>query len=224
MLKLDHLVVVAPSLEAGAAHILETTGVTMGDGGAHREMGTHNKLARLGADVFLETIALDPAGAPPLRKRWFDMSDAEASAENWAQGRRLAGIVMRLDDLNRIPDFLREEFGAPVSVSRGLLRWDITLRADGRWPMDGALPVLIDWGPRGAPTASMADSGAHLKKLILETREADRVTQLYRALGVNASRSARECKGEDTPIEVRPGERPRWRALLQTPDGERELT
>lgn len=44
MLKLDHLAIIAPSLEVGAEHVYEQLGISIPVGGKHREMGTHNLL------------------------------------------------------------------------------------------------------------------------------------------------------------------------------------
>jgi len=46
-------------------------GVTIPFGGVHPLMGTHNHLLRLGAALFLEIIAPDPAAGPLPRPRWF---------------------------------------------------------------------------------------------------------------------------------------------------------
>ena len=47
-IELDHLVIVADSLEQGAAWCASTLGVEPGPGGRHALMGTHNRLLRLG--------------------------------------------------------------------------------------------------------------------------------------------------------------------------------
>src|SRR4051794_29994915 len=69
--RLDHLVVVAPTLGAGAASVRSALGADPRPGGWHDRMGTHNVLLRLGPDVYLEVIAIDPAARPPGRVRWF---------------------------------------------------------------------------------------------------------------------------------------------------------
>lgn len=70
-LALDHIVVTAPTLEAGIEHVRACLGVEVPPGGAHVQMGTHNRLMRLGEDEFLEIIAVDPAAPAPGRPRWF---------------------------------------------------------------------------------------------------------------------------------------------------------
>lgn len=58
--RIDHLVVTAPDLEAGAGFVRNALGMEMGRGGKHPRMGTHNMLLRLGETSFLEVIAADP--------------------------------------------------------------------------------------------------------------------------------------------------------------------
>src|SRR5262245_22737988 len=73
MTELDHIAVVAPSLAAGIAYVHDVLGVEPPKGGAHPLMGTHNHLLRLGDDVFLEVIAVDPDGPRPAHRRWFGL-------------------------------------------------------------------------------------------------------------------------------------------------------
>lgn len=80
MLKLDHLTVIAPSLERGVEHVHRQIGIAMPIGGKHPEMGTDNHVLRLGDDVFLEVIAIDPGAQRPNCPRWFGL-DAAAEVE-----------------------------------------------------------------------------------------------------------------------------------------------
>ncbi len=70
MLQLDHLSIIAPSLADGVAHVRACLDIDVPYGRVHPDMGTHNHLLRLGDDVYLEIIAVDPersaAAAPPL--------------------------------------------------------------------------------------------------------------------------------------------------------------
>src|SRR5262245_56050439 len=97
---IDHLVVTAPTLEAGAEHVERVLGVPLQKGGAHDRMGTHNLLLRLGDSLYLEVIAPDPAAPPPSRPRWFEL-DGPRAAEP-----RLAAWVARTSDIRRAVDSL----------------------------------------------------------------------------------------------------------------------
>jgi len=61
--QLDHLVLMAPTLEQGVAWCEATLGVTPGPGGEHPLMGTHNRLVSIASERFpgayLEIIAIN---------------------------------------------------------------------------------------------------------------------------------------------------------------------
>ena len=59
----DHLVLGAPTLEAGIAWAEATLGVVPQRGGRHPQWGTHNALVSLGHGAYLEILARDPAAA-----------------------------------------------------------------------------------------------------------------------------------------------------------------
>ena len=96
---LDHLAIVAPDLDTGCAFVTRALGVDLQPGGAHPRMGTHNRLLRLGPDIYLEVIAIDPSAQRPDRPRWFGMDDLDFDAPP-----RLATWVARTDDnlINRL--------------------------------------------------------------------------------------------------------------------------
>ena len=60
--QLDHLVVMADSLDAGVQWCEQTLGITPNAGGEHPLMGTHNRLINVSSPAFprayLEIIAL----------------------------------------------------------------------------------------------------------------------------------------------------------------------
>lgn len=155
---IDHLVVVAPSLESGATHVKAILGVAPGPGGAHPRMGTHNLLLRLGESAFLEVIAPDPAAPHPGRPRWFGLDQVDAP--------RLAAWVARTDDLRACPPDVLAECGAVETMTRGAREWLITIPADGRLPLGGALPMLIEWrSPRAPAGAGLPEAGCALAAL-----------------------------------------------------------
>jgi hypothetical protein len=70
---LDHITVVAPSLEIGCAYVEAALGVSPGAGRAHPSMATHNMLLSLGPTAYLEVISPDPRAVPVTRPRWFGL-------------------------------------------------------------------------------------------------------------------------------------------------------
>ena len=171
-LALDHLVVVARSLDDGVRWCEATLGVTPGPGGKHPSMGTHNRLFSIEGDAFtrtyFEVIALDPEAAPPQRARWFGLD-----AIDLGSGPRLLHLVLRCARVDAQAAALRAagfDPGAAIAASRetpqGRLEWRITVREDGRLLCGGALPTLIEWGPV-LPADSMPASGVSLRALTL---------------------------------------------------------
>ena len=68
MASLDHLVIMATSLEQGVAWCEATLGATPGPGGEHPLMGTHNRLLKIAspgfAGAYLEIIAINSIAIP----------------------------------------------------------------------------------------------------------------------------------------------------------------
>jgi Glyoxalase-like domain len=208
---LDHITIVAPTLEEGAAHVHDDIGIDMPAGGRHPEMGTHNLLLRLGDDVFLEVIAVDPAAARPAGPRWFGLDDDAAVRAAWTDGRRLRGFVARTDDFDGILGAHGDLLGRRTSVSRGDRHWAFSVRADGRLPAGGAVPSVIDWGPRGWPAPDMSDLGAMLVGFEIEHPDPAWLEDLYARLNFT------------NPPVVRRGAEIRLRAMIDTLGGVREL-
>jgi hypothetical protein len=170
---LDHLVVGARTLEEGVAWCETTLGVTPGPGGRHALMGTHNRLINLSSDAFprsyLEIIAIDPEAPPPGRIRWYDLDDAALQAA-LAEGPQLIHWVARSSNLQAHLSALSAagwDGGEAIHVERGELRWQISVRPDGRRLCDGVLPTLIEWGPKH-PCDDMPASGLSLQSLAVE--------------------------------------------------------
>ncbi|GGC73655.1 VOC family protein [Chelatococcus reniformis] len=211
MLTLDHLTVVAPTLEAGVEHVRDQLGVEMVPGGTHREMGTYNCLLRIGDNTFLEVIAVDPE-APRAPTCWFGLGDSHAVARDWTAGRRLRAWVARADDLVRVLATHGALLGQRTRVSRGGRSWWFAVRPDGSLPADGAVPAAIDWGARRTPAPMMPESGVTLSSFTVEHPAPPALAALYDGLAI-AGRP-----------EIRPGPQCRLRATFRTPSGLRELS
>ena len=167
-LALDHLVVAARSLAEGLAWCEARFGLRPEAGGQHRFMGTHNRIFSIASMAFprayLEIIAIDPAAPAPGRARWFDL-DAPAMQSALMHGPRLVAWVARCTDIAAARAALLAggiDCGAVLEAERatpnGLLRWQISVRADGRRPLGGAAPALIEWGA-AHPTDALGETG-----------------------------------------------------------------
>ena len=201
--QMDHLVVVAQTLEQGVRWCEATLGITPAPGGEHKLYGTHNRLFKIATPAnplaYLEVIAIDPgaersAGAP---RRWFDMDDPAQQAAV-ALEPRLVHFVAGTDDVLAARAALKPlgvDPGTPMAASRhsrrGLLQWQITVREDGQRLFDGALPSLIQWGKPGAadplrlhPRNSLPRSGVTLHSVSVTHPSADKLQAAYAAIGL----------------------------------------
>lgn len=174
--RVDHLVVVADTLEQGAQWCEATLGVAPAPGGRHPLMGTHNRLLAIGGqrypDVYLEIIAIDPEAQPPGRARWFEMDDAVLRAAV-RERPRLVHVVAHTTQIEMLrwglincglnPGTL---LAAQRDTPHGRLSWRLTVRDDGRLECGGALPTLIEWqGPH--PCDHLGASPVVLRELML---------------------------------------------------------
>ncbi|MEO7732219.1 MAG: VOC family protein [Kofleriaceae bacterium] len=164
MTELDHITVAALTLEQGLAHVKAALGVDVPAGGAHPRMATHNHVLRLGPAVFLEVIAIDPAAAVPTRPRWFALDDATLQAE-LRIAPKLVTWVVRSSEISRTLLACDRPLGAIEPMTRGDLRWLITVPNDGSLPDGGMLPALIQWADGPHPATRMRDLGCALERL-----------------------------------------------------------
>jgi len=223
--QIDHLVVMAASLDQGVQWCEDTLGITPGPGGEHEKYGTHNRLFKIATPQFplayFEIIAINPAAVIPKRDqvpRWFDMDDA-AVQKAVAQGPRLIHFVSSTEDVKAARHLLRTqgiERGQVVHASRksskGTLNWQITVREDGERLFNGCLPTLIQWGKPEAteplrlhPRNSLPRSGVTLQSLTVSHLSGVKLQTAFDAIGL-----------ADIAIETGPAN---LVASLQTPKG-----
>lgn len=203
--RIDHLVVTSPDLDRGVDWLSAALGEPPGPGGRHDRMGTHNRLLRLQDEVYLEVIAPDPSAPSPGRPRWFALDDLPPEAPP-----RLAAWVVRVDDLDAARDAAALDLCTVEPMSRGPWSWRLTVPVDGRQPLDGVAPVLIEWPPGRHPAAAMATSGTRLIGLTLHHPKADAVRALLARLGLD---------GEVAVVPSLPGAEPFLDALFAAPAG-----
>jgi len=211
MLQLDHITVLAPTLAEGVAHVRTRLDIDVPFGRQHPDMGTHNHLLRLGESTYLEIIAVNPDAPRPGRARWFGLDDQAAIRADWESGRRLRGWVARTHDLDAVLAGHAALLGRRVDFTSANGGFCFAIRDNGALPLDGAVPSVIDRLGKPPSVATMADAGARLQSLVLEYPEPERIIALYRSLGIT-----------DPPVVTR-GEQLRYRALIETPGGLKEL-
>lgn len=204
LLTLDHLAVCATTLAEGVAHVESLLGVPLSEGGAHPQMGTHNRLLSLGPDLYLEVIAIDPDAAGPQHPRWFDL-------DNFSGEPRLTNWIARTDDMAAALATCRIDPGAPMALQRGDLRWQITVPGDGKLPYDGGFPALIQWQGDAHPARNLPFHGCWLE--MLEIAHPDS-RQLFDTL---------ESMTDLSRVDIRPGPKLAMAAYIRSPAGLRIL-
>jgi hypothetical protein len=202
---IDHLVVTAPNLAVGVDYVEQTLRCKMQPGGQHPRMGTHNALLRLGRECYLEVIAIDPEATPPQRRRWFELDAMTSDSPP-----RLAGWVMRTNEIHRVAQLNLLDTGSIEEMSRGSLEWQITIPSDGRFVCGGIAPSVIQWKGETHPASRLQDSHVTLVRLEARHPDAQRINNWLASAGFEESMSI-QAPVDNSTIELT--------ALLQTPSG-----
>lgn len=213
--RMDHLVVAADSLDAGAAWCEATLGVAPATGGEHALMGTHNQVLRIATvnypRAYLEIIAVQPGRRPERGRRWFDLDDEALRDALRRDGPRLIHFVASVPDVQQATAALRAQGMARGDVlhasrasPRGLLEWQITVRPDGQRLAHGMLPTLIEWGALH-PAPALPESAVSLQALCAYDPEPQSLSAAYEAIGLQG-------------VTLQPGA-PNLVAVLETPRG-----
>jgi catechol 2,3-dioxygenase-like lactoylglutathione lyase family enzyme len=175
--QIDHIVVVARSLEQGVAWCEATLGITPETGGDHPQFGTHNRLFKIATPGFpltyFEIIAIKNIAA--------QATNTPAIGQNQAGRNALKALGI--------------DRGPAVEASRhtrkGRLEWKITVRDDGQRLFNGALPSLIQWGKTNAaeplrlhPRNTLPRSGVSLQSVTVTSPTPDKLQAAYDAIGL----------------------------------------
>lgn len=201
--RLDHLLWAVPYRSTGIAELERLTGVRAAIGGQHLGEGTHNALAALGDDVYLEIIAPDPELSPGGLSRKIDHV-TEPSLELWSARTRSAEETVEA----ALAAGLTAE---PQAMSRKTpdgseLRWKLVwLSGHDFGPL---VPFFIDWLDTPHP-ATRAPSGLELATFVVQSPRAAALAALFEALGVSQ------------PVEE--GARDRLVAEIDSPQGRLRL-
>lgn len=207
--RLDHITITSPSLNEGSELMYKSLGVRPQRGGEHPRMGTHNLLLRLGDTMFLEVIAINHAAAKPPHARWFGLDARPLEAPP-----RLACWVVRTEHIHELACAATKALGRPEPMSRGSLKWLISIPEDGSLPLGGAAPLLIKWHTGAHPATTMQNLGCSLVALELHHPEPLRVSSLPEHLGFSERAVDVTAKQSDMPGLV---------AHIRTPEGLKTL-
>ena len=166
MTRIDHLVVAAHDLAQGIDYLRSTLGIEIPPGGFHQTMGTHNHLMKLGDEIYLELISINPEAEIPQHPRWFAL-DEQMMRASLRQSPRLITWMVNTPDILRLTRQSSFATGTISSLTRNNLHWKVTLSDDGRLLANGLLPQVIEWQSTPHPAHAMADLGCRLHALDL---------------------------------------------------------
>lgn len=199
----DHILIGAPSLDAGIAAFESATGVSPVRGGRHPSRGTENALASLGHLTYVEIIA--PRA---------DASDTDEMVRHLRQLQKPAIVgwaVHIADTAAAIESFQRENIrvskaqpGSRITPEGKKLEW-VTFNLEE--PAIPTAPFFISWSP-DTVHPSLTSPPCSLRTFQVDDPRARELSRVLNAIGV--------------PVEVHQAERPHLRLDMRC--GTREAT
>ena len=167
MHKLDHIVLGANTLQEGTDYLEKKLGLSLSEIGYHHHMGTHNRVIKIGENIYLEVIAIDPNANKPRHVRWFNL-DNENQQARLKISPQIIGYVIENKNLD-ILKFYNPFFKA----SREDYRWEFAIPKSDNNLINknliesGLVPSLIKWKSK-KPVCQMVDNDFELEKIEIE--------------------------------------------------------
>lgn len=179
---IDHLVMVAATLESGVQYVEDLLGVKMQQGGKHKKMGTHNCLLKLGDNIYLEVIAIDPQAPKPQRARWFGLDNISTLKRP-----KLVTWAARTENIEAATKVSGIEHETIQQMSRGDLEWLLAVPDEGDLPFDGVAPMLIEWKNNMHPCDNLEEKGCRLLKIEGFHADINGINTMLTAIGFGGS-------------------------------------
>ena len=198
-IKFDHFAIATEDLEQTVQNLEKILEYPLSTGGEHKMFGTYNRLFRL-SDVYLEVIAINPLATSFQQPRWFDL-------DNFSGKPRIITWIANTDDILALLPNIWDNPGEIKKLSRDDLKWDFTVPIEGKMPMDGAAPAVINWGSTQHPTLSMDDHSFRLERFVINTPFAKDLASILKNILY------------DQRVEVNFSKRLSFEAHISTPNG-----
>ena len=203
MIEFDHIAIGTSNLNDGVKWAEGKLHSKIPYGGKHDQMGTHNHVLSSGNKTYLEILSKDLSAPPNKRNTWFGMDDPKVELALY-KSPKIIGWVCRTKNINRTLALLENlgidtDFGKPIEMSRGKLKWKFSLRSDGLVPLWGSAPILIEWRDTKHVSFQMADTGLRFKSLLIATPHKNALESLLWTLDFNDYRVS-VVKATDTCI------------------------
>ena len=170
MFKIDHIVFGALSLEEGTQFIEKKLDTKLSNIGYHDFMGTHNRVLKIGKNIYLEVIAIDPKSKSLNHERWFNL-DNKGLQDKLKKKPQIIGYVIETFN-QKILKYYSPFFKAV----RGKYKWNFAMpkiENDKLYPgliENGVMPSLINWQSE-KPINQMQDSKFELENIEIEIME-----------------------------------------------------
>ena len=195
----DHVMYVAPELDAAIDDLEARTGVRAAHGGEHAGMGTHNALLGLGERCYLEILAPSSPASAARKPGGLLAELTDARTFMWAVSTpdieaAVAHAKQRGYDPGRVVDLSRK------LPSGETLKWKLSI--GGADVAGSVVPFLIQWENDPHP-AETSPAGCRYRELRAEHPEPERIAAalaaLQVALPVKSGSDARLVLSLDTP-------------------------
>ena len=170
MYKIDHIVFGALSLEEGTEFIEKKLNTKLSDIGFHDFMGTHNRVLKIGKDIYFEVIAINPHSKTLNHDRWFNLDNKELQKKLKKKPQIIGYVIDTFDQ--KILKYYSPFFKAV----RGNYKWNFAMpkiENDTLYPgliENGVMPSLINWQSE-KPINKMQDSEFELQNIEIEIME-----------------------------------------------------
>ena len=170
MFKIDHIVFGALSLEEGTQFIEKKLDTKLSNIGYHDFMGTHNRVLKIGKNIYFEVIAIDPKSKSLNHERWFNL-DNKGLQEKLKKKPQIIGYVIETFN-QKILKYYSPFFKAV----RGKYKWNFAMPKIENDKLysglieNGVMPSLINWQSE-KPINKMKDSKFELENIEIEIME-----------------------------------------------------
>ena len=121
MYKIDHIVFGALSLEEGTKFIEKKLNTKLSDIGYHDFMGTHNRVLKIGKDIYFEVIAINPPSKTLNHDRWFNLDNKELQKKLKKKPQMIGYVIDKFD-----PTILKY-YSPFFKAVRGNYKWSFAM-------------------------------------------------------------------------------------------------
>ena len=191
----DHLIIGSYFIQDGVDYVYEKLGVLPESGGQHVNMGTHNRLLKLGESIYLEIIAINPDSPNPDRHRWFSMDKLQPDMKP-----KLITWVVRTNNIHSAVGKAKLKHGRIESMQRGSYNWLITIPDDGEMPLQGVAPTIIQWEGTQHPTQILSKSDFSLIRIEGFHPHANEINDSLANIGFNGAFKAKSINESVNPF------------------------